>query len=110
MSKINQYMGPGSGKRECQKKNRRSDVRHPILTSDPQKMTPNRLQNHWKEISHFIKKEWPKISDTALKNMNGNFDLFLKYLKEAYNNFPLEEAKARDKIQSFLNGLDQIDN
>lgn len=68
--------------------------------------TPKRIQTHWKEIKGFIKQEWPLISDTAIKKINGNFDLFLKYLKEAYNNFPLEEAKARDKLQRFLNSLE----
>ncbi len=68
--------------------------------------TPNRLQTHWNEAKTFIKKEWPKISDTALHRINGDFDTFLKYLKETYNNFPLEEARARDKLQRFLNALE----
>lgn len=69
--------------------------------------TDNRLQDHWNEAKKFIKKEWPRLSDTAIARMNGNFDVFLKYLKESYNNFPLEEAKARDKIQAFLNTLEK---
>ncbi len=68
--------------------------------------TPNRMQTHWTLVRAFIKNEWPKISDTSLRQMNGNFDLFLKSLKETYNNFPLEEAIAREKIQIFLNGLE----
>lgn len=70
--------------------------------------TDNRLQDNWIEAKKFIKKEWPRLSDTAISRMNGNFDVFLKYLKETYNNFPLEEAKARDKIQSFLNSIEKI--
>ncbi|MBI2340667.1 MAG: hypothetical protein HYU99_09965 [Deltaproteobacteria bacterium] len=69
---------------------------------------PNRLQAHWEKAGGFIKKEWPLLSDTAILKINGNFDLFLKYLKEAYNNFPLEEARARDKIQRFLNSLENV--
>ncbi len=72
-------------------------------------MTPNRLQTHWHEVKKFIKKEWPLLTDTAISRINGDFDKFLKYLKETYSNFPLEEAKARDKIQRFLNTLDGVD-
>jgi len=71
--------------------------------------TPNRLQTHWTEARNYIKKEWPKISDYQLSIINGDFDRFLKSLKENYNNFPLEEAKARTKIQEFLNNLEGID-
>ena len=67
--------------------------------------TPNRMQTHWSEVESFIRKEWPRLTPTAVKNIRGNFDRFLKYLKETYDNFPLEEAKARDKLQNFLNTL-----
>jgi len=70
--------------------------------------TPNRLQTHWPEVKQFIKKEWPLISDWSLGKINADFDRFLKYLKSNYNNFPLEEARARDKIQKFLNKLENI--
>lgn len=72
--------------------------------------TPNRIQTHWDKVSGFIKQEWPKFSDTTLKNINGDYDQFLKYLKDLYNNFPLEEAKARGKLQSFLNSLDDVED
>lgn len=68
--------------------------------------TPNRMQAHWEQVAGFIKKEWPLLSDTAIRRINGNFDLFLEYLGETYDNFPLEEARARDKIQRFLNSLE----
>lgn len=67
--------------------------------------TPNRMQAHWNEVEVFIRKEWPRLTPTAVKNIRGNFDRFLKCLKDTYNNFPLEEAKARDKLQNFLNTL-----
>lgn len=68
---------------------------------------PNRMEYHWEEAKKFIRKEWPLLSETAIKNINGSFDLFLKYLKESYDNFPLEEAKARDKLQRFFNSIEQ---
>ncbi len=70
--------------------------------------TSNRLQTHWSEVKKYIKKEWPLLSDTAVGRIHGNYDVFLKYLKESYGNFPLEEAKARDKLQRFLNNLDRV--
>lgn len=72
--------------------------------------TPNRMQTHWKELATFIKKEWPKLSPTAINTIDGDYDRFLKYLKESYNNFPAEEAKARTKIQAFLNQLEKNDS
>lgn len=70
--------------------------------------TPNRMETNWPKVAAFIKKEWPLLSDTAIRRMNGNFDRFLEYLKETYNNFPLEEARARDKIQNFLNTIENV--
>lgn len=69
--------------------------------------TPNRLKTHWPEVAGFIQQQWPKISNSAIKNINGNFDVFLKYLKDEYNNFPLEEAIARNKLQEFINTLEK---
>lgn len=70
--------------------------------------TPNRMQTHWTETKSFIKKEWPKISESQLLIINGDYDRFLKVIKESYNNFPLEEAVARSKVQNFLNSLEEI--
>lgn len=64
------------------------------------------METYWQEVAVFIKREWPLISETAIKKINGNFDLFLKYLQESYNQFPLTEATARNKIQNFLNTLE----
>jgi len=68
--------------------------------------TPKRMQTYWDQVKPFIKKEWPRFSDSSLRTINGDYDRFLKYLKQIYNNFPLEEAKARDKLQKFFNQLE----
>jgi len=65
------------------------------------------MQLHWGQVKGFIRKEWPKISVSAVEKINGDFDLFLKNLIEAYDNYPLEEAKALDKLQRFLNSLEE---
>lgn len=64
------------------------------------------MQAHWPEVSAYIKQEWPLLTDAAIRGMNGNFDRFLAGLKATYNHFPLEEAKAREKIQLFVNSLE----
>lgn len=71
--------------------------------------TPNRMQTHWTELRTYIKKEWPKFSDSQLASINGDYDRFLKILRDLYNNFPLEEARARNKLQDYLNTLEDID-
>jgi uncharacterized protein YjbJ (UPF0337 family) len=68
--------------------------------------TNNRLQRHWPEVKEFIRESWPKFTDVELSRIHGDFDKFLGYLKEFYDNFPLNEALARDKLQAFLNKMD----
>lgn len=68
--------------------------------------TPNRMQTYWSETRAFIQENWPKITDVDLDRINGNFDNFLFYLKQYYNNFPLNEAIARGKLQKFFNAMD----
>lgn len=65
--------------------------------------TSNRMETFWPETREFIKKTWPKFTDVEINRINGDYDLFLKYLKEFYNNFPLMEAIALDKLQKFFN-------
>lgn len=68
--------------------------------------TPNRLETHWKDAQLFIKRQWPKFTDVECARINGDYDVFLKYLKDLYNDFPLEEAKARARLQKFFNEME----
>ena len=69
--------------------------------------TNNRFETFWEPTKTFIKANWPKFTDVELSKINGDYDVFLKYLKDLYNNFPLEEAIARGKLQKFFNDLDK---
>jgi hypothetical protein len=69
--------------------------------------TPNRLETYWDESKIFIKQNWPKFTDVEFKHINGNFDEFLRQLKLLYNNFPMEEAVARQKLQFFFNRMEE---
>lgn len=64
------------------------------------------MQTYWNQTATFIKKEWPLFSETALQDINGDYTKFLGYLKDYYNDFPLGEAKARDRLQRFFNSLE----
>jgi len=69
--------------------------------------TNNRMQTYWPETKEFIRKNWPEMTAVELERINGNYDKFLFYLKEYYNNFPLNEAIALTKLQKFYNELDE---
>jgi len=69
--------------------------------------TDNRMQAYWTETCAFIKENWPKFTDIELNQIDANYDRFLVYLKEMYNNFPKNEAIAREKLQKFYNTLDE---
>lgn len=68
--------------------------------------TNNRMERHWEETKVFIRKTWPKFTEVELSRINGNYDKFMGYLREFYNDFPRSEALARDKMQYFLNAMD----
>ncbi len=68
--------------------------------------TPNRLQKHWPKARVFIQQSWPKIGEVELRRINGDFDVFAKYLNEYYDDFPKTEAEARTRLQNFLNVCD----
>ncbi|OVE81701.1 hypothetical protein BVY03_02900 [bacterium K02(2017)] len=65
------------------------------------------MKNYWAESEAFIKENWPKFTAVEIKRINGNYDTFLKYLKEYYGNFPLTEAIARDKLNKFYLNLSE---
>lgn len=68
--------------------------------------TDNRFETYWNQARDFIRNEWPQFTDVELNRVNGNYDLFLHYLKEFYHDFPLQEAVARGKLQKLFNTLD----
>lgn len=69
--------------------------------------TNNCMQKHWTETRDFIKKTWPRFTEADLNRINGNFDKYLDYLLEFYGGFPLMEALARDKLNTFFADLDK---
>lgn len=70
--------------------------------------TPNRMQEYWTQVLPFLHEQWPRLTQTDLEEINGDFDVLLKKIKEYYNNFPIEEIRARDRLQAFLNQLEGV--
>jgi|GEM_PF-2083994 hypothetical protein len=70
--------------------------------------TENRLETYWTEAQVFIQKIWPKFTSVELSHVNGNFDTFLVQLKRLYNDFPKNEAIARQKLQIFFNKMEEL--
>lgn len=69
--------------------------------------TSNRLQKHWSKARLFIGERWPKITEVELRQINGDYDTFARFLNEYYNDFPRTEAEARSLLQRFLNKCDE---
>lgn len=70
---------------------------------------PNRMQLHWNEVQSFLKREWPKLAEVDLEEIDGEFDRLIAKLKDLYGG-PAEitqEAYVRDKLQLFLNDLER---
>ncbi|MDO8462157.1 MAG: hypothetical protein Q7S98_04785 [Deltaproteobacteria bacterium] len=74
------------------------------------KTTPNRLQTHWELVKEFLQKEWPRITDFDLQEIDGEYDRIVLKIKELYDGpiWITQEAGIKDRLQKFLNGLDGI--
>lgn len=70
--------------------------------------TPNRMQARWEEVSRFLKREWPKLTEVDLEEIDGEYDRLIHKIKELYGGFSeiTQEAGVRGKIQRYLNALE----
>lgn len=71
-------------------------------------ITPNRMQLHWGQVAPFLQREWPRLTDVDLEEIDGEYDRLISKIKDLYNG-PIEimqEAAIKGKIQSFLNDLE----
>jgi uncharacterized protein YjbJ (UPF0337 family) len=74
--------------------------------------TPNRMQSHWQKVRHFLKTEWPKLTETDLDEIDGEYDRLIHKVKKIYRTGDeiQIEAGIKGKIQLFLNHLDNLDS
>ena len=70
---------------------------------------PNRMQLHWSEVRTFLKREWPRLAEVDLEEIDGEYDRLIAKLKDLYGG-PVEimqEAAVKGKIQGYLNDLER---
>lgn len=69
---------------------------------------PNRLQEHWEEAKRFLKREWPRLSEVDLEEIDGEYDRLIRKIKEVYGGPEeiMQEAAIKGRLQSFVNDLE----
>lgn len=70
--------------------------------------TANRMQSHWDETRAFLKRNWPKLTEVDLDEIDGEYDRLVLKIQDLYGGAaPItQEAPIKKKIQDFLNGLE----
>lgn len=71
--------------------------------------TPNRMQAHWPAVKSYLKREWPKLTDVDLEQIDGEYDRLIRKVKELYGGSVeiQQEAGIKGKLQRFLNDLEK---
>ncbi len=67
--------------------------------------TDNRIQTHWNEVKSFLKREYPRLTEIDLEDIDGEYDRLIHKVKELYggNVEIMQEARIKGKLQHFLN-------
>ncbi len=65
------------------------------------------MQQHWQEAQKFLKREWPRLTDVDLEEIDGEYDRLIRKIKELYRGSDeiMQEAPIKEKLQQFLNAL-----
>ncbi len=74
------------------------------------KTTPNRMQLHWDLMKAYLRREWPKLTDVDLEEIDGEYDRLIHKLKEIYRcgDEIQIEAGIKGKLQRYLNELEGV--
>jgi uncharacterized protein YjbJ (UPF0337 family) len=78
---------------------------HPPIS----KITPNRMQRHWDIVKPYLKREWPKLTDVDLEQIDGEYDRLIGKVRELYRTGDeiQIEAGIKGRLQRFLNDLEK---
>lgn len=70
--------------------------------------TPNRLEDHWREIKPLLKQEWPKLNDADLEYIDKEFDRLVEVIRQCYGGRVeiVQEAAIRDRLNQLLQSLE----
>jgi uncharacterized protein YjbJ (UPF0337 family) len=71
--------------------------------------TPNRMQKHWEVVKPYLKREWPRLTDVDLEEIDGEYDRLIHKVKELYGGGEeiQQEAAIKGRLQRFLNDLER---
>lgn len=70
--------------------------------------TPNRMQEHWDAVKPYLKREWPRLTDVDLEQIDGEYDRLIRKVRELYRTGAeiQIEAGIKGKLQRYLNELE----
>lgn len=68
------------------------------------------MQKHWSAVQQFLRREWPRLSDVDLEEIDGEYDRLIHKLKVLYRGGAeiQMEAGIKGKVQEFLNELENL--
>ena len=66
-------------------------------------MNKDQLAGKWRQFRGSVKKEWGKLTDDDLDRIEGNYDMLVGKIQEAY-------GKSREEIERRLDQLDRDDS
>lgn len=71
--------------------------------------TANRLQAHWTQLRPLLLKEWARLSEADLNEVEGQFGSLVEILRQRYGGRVeiIQEASIRDSLNQWL---DQLEN
>lgn len=71
--------------------------------------TPNRLEDHWKEIRPLLQEEWSELSEADFEYIDTRFDVLVEVIRQRYGGRAeiIQEAAIRDRINEILSGLEE---
>jgi uncharacterized protein YjbJ (UPF0337 family) len=72
-------------------------------------ITPNRMQKHWDAVKPYLKREWPRLTDVDLEQIDGEYDRLIGKVRELYRTGDeiQIEAGIKGRLQRFLNDLEK---
>ncbi len=70
--------------------------------------TPNRMQRYWEVIVPFLKREWPRLTDVDIEEIDGEYDRLIHKIWELYDGPQeiMQEAVIKGTIQRYLNDVE----
>lgn len=68
------------------------------------------MQRHWNIVKDYLRREWPKLTDVDLEEIDGEYDRLIHKLKDLYRcgDEIQIEAEIKDKLQRYLNELENV--